>query len=59
MNALLFGVGALVTLLVLASMGLLVWGAVLDGRYNEAERRREQMPSRGTSGRASASKPLG
>ena len=59
MNALLFGVGALVTLLVLASMGLLVWGAVLDGRYNEAERRREQMRSRGTSGRASAPKPLG
>jgi len=32
----LFAVGALVTLLVMASMALLCWGAVLDGRDEQA-----------------------
>ncbi len=34
----LFVVGGFVTLLVVAAMALLVWGAILDGRY-ENERR--------------------
>lgn len=35
-NVGLFVLGTLVTLLVAASMALLVWGAVLDGRDEEA-----------------------
>ena len=38
----LFVVGSLVTLLVAASMALLIWGAVLDGRYNDARRADER-----------------
>jgi hypothetical protein len=42
-NLSLFVVGTLVTLLVAAAMGLLVWGAILDGRtqreFEAAERR--------------------
>ncbi len=34
----LFIVGTLVTLLVTASMGLLLWGAILDGRDEKAAR---------------------
>ena len=34
----LFIVGTLVTLLVAASMALLIWGAVLDGRDEDARR---------------------
>ena len=34
----LFIVGTLVTLLVTASMGLLFWGAILDGRDEKAAR---------------------
>ena len=34
----LFVIGTLVTLLVAASMALLIWGAVLDGRDEEASR---------------------
>jgi hypothetical protein len=41
-NLSLFVVGTLVTLLVSASMSLLIWGAILDGRaqraFKEAER---------------------
>lgn len=35
MTVLVFGVGVFVTLLVLAAMGLLVYGAILDGRPAE------------------------
>ena len=45
----LFIVGTLVTLLVVASMGLLFWGAVLDGRDEKAARlgaEREQARQR-------------
>lgn len=38
----LFIVGTLVTLLVTASMGLLVWGAILDGRDEKARREAER-----------------
>ena len=42
----LFVVGTLVTLLVAASMALLVWGAILDGRdqrdFEQAEREATQ-----------------
>jgi hypothetical protein len=38
----LFVVGTLVTLLVTASMGLLFWGAILDGRDEKARLEREQ-----------------
>ncbi len=34
----LFAVGAVVTLLVVAALALLVWGAVLDGRYENEQR---------------------
>ena len=36
----LFLVGAAVTLIALAGIGLLVWGAVLDGRYEQESRAR-------------------
>ena len=38
----LFVVGTLVTLLVAASMALLMWGAVLDGRDEDARRADER-----------------
>ena len=34
----LFAVGAVVTLLVVAALALLVWGAILDGRYENEQR---------------------
>ncbi len=34
----LFAAGAVVTLLVFAALALLVWGAILDGRYNDEQR---------------------
>lgn len=34
----LFAVGVAVTLLVVASLALLVWGAILDGRYENEQR---------------------
>jgi hypothetical protein len=34
-NAGLFAIGSAVTLLVAASISLLVWGAILDGRDND------------------------
>ncbi len=34
----LFAVGTVVTLLVVAALGLLVWGAILDGRYENEQR---------------------
>ena len=34
----LFAVGVVVTLLVLAALALLVWGAILDGRYENEQR---------------------
>ncbi len=46
----LFIVGTLVTLLVMASMALLVWGAILDGRaqreFEEAEREAQRNDRR-------------
>jgi hypothetical protein len=41
-NLALFVVGTLVTLLVAASMALLIWGAVLDGRDQDEHRRAER-----------------
>ena len=40
-NIALFAVGTFVTLLVGASLALLFWGAILDGRYND-EKQAEQ-----------------
>jgi hypothetical protein len=40
----LFIVGAVVTLVVAAALGLLVFGAILDGR-DEAESRKRPVPS--------------
>ena len=34
----LFAVGVAVTLLVLAALALLFWGAILDGRYQNEQR---------------------
>lgn len=34
----LFAVGAVVTLLVVAALALLFWGAILDGRYENEQR---------------------
>ena len=36
-NAGLFALGTVVTLLVAASLSLLVWGAILDGRYEHEQ----------------------
>lgn len=37
MNALIFGFGFVVTLMVVAALGILIWGAVLDGRPAESD----------------------
>ncbi|MGZ8783451.1 MAG: hypothetical protein ACXWZB_08145 [Gaiellaceae bacterium] len=37
-NVGLFAAGAVVTLLVFAALALLVWGAILDGRYDDEQR---------------------
>ncbi len=37
-NVGLFAVGTVVTLLVMAALALLVWGAILDGRYEDEHR---------------------
>ena len=43
----LFAVGAVVTLLVMAALALLFWGAILDGRYeNEQRAAAEDAPTR-------------
>jgi hypothetical protein len=56
-NVGLFAVGFLVTLLVVASLALLVWGAILDGRD---ERERRAAADRRTTGAGSArSEPEG
>jgi hypothetical protein len=44
-NLELFVVGTLVTLLVTASMTLLIWGAVLDGRDQQEHQRAEREAS--------------
>ena len=41
----LFAIGAVVTLLVAASMALLIWGAILDGRYDNERRAAEEEAS--------------
>jgi hypothetical protein len=41
-NLTLFIVGSLVTLLVAASMTLLIWGAVLDGRQQPDDQKAER-----------------
>ena len=43
----LFIVGAIVTLIVAAAMGLLVWGAILDGRYEREQRLEHDEPKPG------------
>ena len=44
MNAVgLFAIGLIVTLIVGAALGLLVYGAILDGRY-AAERKADEAP---------------
>jgi hypothetical protein len=37
-NVALFAAGTVVTLLVVAALALLVWGAILDGRYENEQR---------------------
>jgi hypothetical protein len=37
-NVALFALGAVVTLLVGSGLALLVWGAILDGRYEREQR---------------------
>lgn len=50
-NVGLFAVGVVVTLLVFGALALLVWGAILDGRYeNEQRAAAEDDPSRAGSG---------
>jgi hypothetical protein len=40
----LFAMGILVTLLVAGSIGLLVWGAILDGRYQDERQEERDAP---------------
>ena len=40
----LFGLGVIVTLIVVAAMGVLLVGAVLDGRYEAEQRQRLGAP---------------
>lgn len=43
----LFAVGTVVTLLVMGALALLVWGAILDGRYEDEQRTAsEDAPTR-------------
>ncbi len=44
-NIALFAVGCVVTLLVAAAIALLVWGAILDGRYNHEQQAAEDDAS--------------
>lgn len=46
----LFAIGCVVTLLVAASMALLIWGAILDGRYENDRRAAEEETSSRASG---------
>ena len=41
----LFLVGSVITLLVAASIGLLIWGAIMDGRYQSEQRAAEDETS--------------
>ena len=41
----LFAAGTVVTLLVLAALALLFWGAILDGRYDDEQRAAAEGPS--------------
>jgi hypothetical protein len=52
----LFAMGVFVTLVVGAALGLLVYGAILDGRYAEERKAEEalQPPPRLTAGRRPA-----
>ncbi len=60
-NVGLFAIGSLVTLLVAGSIGLLVWGAILDGRYQNERQAAEQgaggLDSAGVAGSGRVSKP--
>jgi hypothetical protein len=46
----LFAIGGVVSLLVAASMALLIWGAILDGRYENERRAAEEEASSRASG---------
>ncbi len=50
-NAALFASGTLITLVFVVGMGLLVWGAILDGRYNKAVHDRMDLDAAGVNGR--------
>jgi hypothetical protein len=52
-NIALFAVGSFVTLLVASSTALLIWGAIMDGRY-AADRRAAARDAPAASGRAGA-----
>jgi hypothetical protein len=47
-NAALFASGTLITLVFVIGIGLLVWGAILDGRYHREVR--DQMASSAANG---------
>lgn len=46
-NVALFALGTAVTLLVISALGLLVWGAILDGRDEQERRRAASAPAPG------------
>ena len=54
----LFAIGGFVTLLVAASMALLVWGAIQDGR-DESERRAAEREGFARTNRAQAGQAVG
>jgi hypothetical protein len=59
MNALvLFAYGLLVTLVVAVAIGLLVWGAILDGRYDREVRREMEQARRRPLGAQADEPPL-
>jgi len=51
-NIALFAIGCVVTLLVAAAMALLVWGAILDGRYDKEQQAKDEASLQKTRGRA-------
>jgi hypothetical protein len=51
-NAGLFAIGSAVTLLVAASISLLVWGAILDGRDNDQRAAEHAAPVAPRAGQA-------
>jgi hypothetical protein len=52
MTVFVFIMGTLVTLIVAGAISLLIWGAILDGRMEEAEREKRRKATTGRPARS-------